>query len=139
MPAPLRHAGIYHVATGTWTRGGATASFGPDVIYNATAPSGYFGTGWEGDEGIDEGILPSLSNPKFAAPQDAYRIDGFEFAYCSTGTSVDWSHNFYDSYVPCDIPSSPANCIALNWTRSGNPSAPRLPACSRPLRTCMKP
>ena len=55
MSGPLRHAGTYHYATGTWTRqGGGTASLGPDVIYNSTAPSGYFttigtvGTGTEG-------------------------------------------------------------------------------------------
>ncbi len=38
MPTPLRDAGVYHVATGTWTRGGSMASVGPDAIYSATQP-----------------------------------------------------------------------------------------------------
>ncbi|MEM8711873.1 MAG: hypothetical protein AAGG01_13050 [Planctomycetota bacterium] len=38
-PSPTRHAGIYHVTSGTWTRTPATtAAFGPDVIYSNTAP-----------------------------------------------------------------------------------------------------
>jgi hypothetical protein len=110
MPTALRDAGTYHVATGKWTRGGNAANLGPDTIYSATAPSGYFGTGWEGSEGVDEGILPSTGNP-IGGPQDCYTIDGFEFAYCSTADVISWSFNFYDSYVPCDLPDNPANCL----------------------------
>jgi len=112
MPTPLRDGGIYHVATGTWTRPGATANLGSDVIYNASAPSGYFGTGWEGSETVDEGILPSTSSTSFGGPQDRYVIDGFEFAYCSLADTIDWSFSFYDGYVPCDMPSNPAACMA---------------------------
>ena len=40
---PTKDAGVYHVATGTWTRtGGSQANLGPDVIYRADVPSGYF-------------------------------------------------------------------------------------------------
>jgi hypothetical protein len=43
MLTPLRNAGTYHVATGTWTRTGVESpQLGPDVIYNASRPTGYF-------------------------------------------------------------------------------------------------
>ena len=112
MPTPLRSAGIYHVASGTWSRTGATAHIGSDVIYNASAPSGYFGTGWQEEEVVDEGLLPGPTNTTFAGPQDQYRIDGFEFAYCSMADTIGWTLTFYDSYVPCDLPSNPAGCLS---------------------------
>ena len=105
----LPHAGIYHVATGTWTRTGFTANIGPDTIYSATAPSGYFGVGWEGGTGVDEGTLPGTTNPNMG-PQDAYSIDGFQFAYCSLDVSIDWTYFFLDSYVPCDLPFTNQFC-----------------------------
>ena len=110
---PTKDAGIYHVATGTWTRShGATANLGPDVIYRADVPSGYFGVGWEGTQGVDEMILPTPANTEHPGLQEFYRIDGFEFAYCSSSAGlVDWEFVFYDSYVPCDNPDDPANCI----------------------------
>lgn len=122
---PVRDAGVYHVSTGTWSRaGGGTASLGTDVIYNSTWPSGYFGTGWEGALGVDEGILPSTSNPK-GGPQDRYTIDGFEFAYCSNADTIDWEFVFYDSYRICDNPDSPAWCIneVAQFSFSGLPTA----------------
>jgi hypothetical protein len=112
--SPVRDAGTYHVATGTWTRTNAganpAASLGPDTIFSATAPSGYFGIGWEGSEGIDEGILPGTGNP-LGGPLDCYEINGFEFAYCSLAATVDWTFTFYDSYVPCSVPGDA--CINL--------------------------
>ncbi len=111
VSSPIRDAGTYHVATGTWTHSGSKANLGPDIIYSATEPSGYFGPGWNNLEGIDEGILPSSSNP--LGGQDGYVIDGFQFGYCTQDTSVDWSFNLYDSYVPCDSPAFPNYCINL--------------------------
>ena len=110
---PTKDAGIYHVATGTWTRtGGATANLGSDVIYRADAPSGYFAVGWEGAQGVDEMILPTPANTGHPGPQESYRIDGFEFGYCSMSAGpLDWEFVFYDSYVPCDNPDDPSNCI----------------------------
>lgn len=110
---PTKNAGIYHVATGTWTRGtDAQANLGPDVIYRADAPSGYFGVGWNGAEGTDEVVLPGTGNPKKAGTQDAYFVDGFTFNWCSLQAGPFAStFKFYDSYVPCDDPDIPANCI----------------------------
>jgi hypothetical protein len=110
--SPIRDAGTYHVATGTWTRTGNGANLGPDTIFAATAPSGYFGTGWEGAEGVDEGILPSTSNP-LGGTQDCYDIDGFQFAYCSFADTTTWTINLYDGYTACDQPDAPANCLNM--------------------------
>ncbi len=116
MLGAVKDAGIFHVGTGTWTRGSsAKANLGPDVIFRADVGSGYFGTGWEGQEGIDEGILPGTGNfnqTGNAGPQDSYLINGAEFGYCSTSSApVAWDFTFYDSYVPCDLPQTPANCL----------------------------
>jgi pimeloyl-ACP methyl ester carboxylesterase len=125
VPGAPRDAGTYHVATGTWTRTGPAAFLGPDVIYSATAPSGYFGFGWEGSEAVDEGILPGTGNP-LAGFQDFYRIDGFQFGYCSWADTIDWAFSFYDGYTPCDLPGSPAFCQNI----VGNVSVPGLPTGS---------
>lgn len=113
LPGPVRDAGVYHVATGTWTRAGdAQTTLSPDAIYRNDVPIGYFGAGWEGCWGVDEIVLPGLDHPRGGA-QNAYVIDGFDFVYCKSGAgSIDWVFGFYDSYVPCDDPSAPANCIA---------------------------
>lgn len=126
-PSPTRDAGTYHVATDTWTRSNSPgANLGPDVIYRADIPSGYFGVGWEGAEGVDEGVLPGPGHP-MGGPSDAYRIDGFRFSYCSNSSAaINWQHRFYDSYVPCDQPDNPANCIhqaSTTFVVAGLPSA----------------
>lgn len=121
---PVRDAGIYHVATGTWTRGGSTSNISPNCVYRNDADSGYFGTGWTGCQGTDEIMLPGTTNPR-NGPIEAYTIDGMSFAYCKLGAGVvAWQFNFYDSYVPCDDPTSPANCInqlAQTYTFTGLP------------------
>lgn len=106
-----RDAGTFHVATQTWTRNGGQSNISPDYIYRNDAGSGYFGTGFDGCKFVDEIILPGTTNPN-GGPQDAYLVDGFNFLYCKNGAgTVDWQFCFYDSYVPCDDPCSPANCI----------------------------
>jgi hypothetical protein len=108
---PVRSAGTYHVATGTWTRGGSSSNISPDAIYRNDAPSGYFGTGWENCWSVDEAMLPGPGNP-FNGLNGEYFIDGLAFTYCKQGAgTVDWYFGFYDGYTPCDDPSAPANCI----------------------------
>lgn len=120
-----RDAGVYHVATGTWSRSQSTAQLGPDVIYNATLSTGYFGVGsWEGDEVIDEGILPGTTNPTFGGPQDAYEIDGFQFSYCSMSSFVDFEFTFYDSFQSCT-----ANACSNLVSTVALPSLPASSAC----------
>ena len=112
----VKDAGIYHVATGTWTRNNSSANLGPDIIYRNDHASGYFGTGWEAATGVDEGILPGTGNP-FAGSQDAYEINGISFSYCANGAgpTITWDLELFDSYVPCDDPDLPANCINSAW------------------------
>jgi len=110
--SPIRDAGTYHLATGTWTRRSTTLATSPDAIYRNDAPTGYFLYGWEGCWSVDEIMLPGPGNP-YAGSQDAYRIDGLEFAYCKQGSgTVDWYLGFYDGYTPCDDPAAPSNCIS---------------------------
>ena len=120
---PVKDAGIYHVVTGTWTRNsGSTANLGPDIIYRNDHPSGYFGFGWEGAQGIDEGMLPGPGSPAVGS-QHRYIIDGLSFSYCALGAGpgINWDLVLYDSYVPCDDPDAPAHCINAAWTmNTGN-------------------
>jgi len=117
QPSAAKYAGVYHVVSGTWTRNSSRAALGADVIYRNDLDSGYFGIGWEGITGVDEGILPGPSSVAapggVAGPLNAYRIDGLDFGYCAFNnpTGIDWDLQLYDSYVPCDSPDTPANCI----------------------------
>ena len=44
IPGPVRDAGVYHVATGEWTRAQTTYGIlGTDTLYRNDIPSGYFG------------------------------------------------------------------------------------------------
>jgi hypothetical protein len=106
--SPVRDAGIYHVATGTWTRTGSTANIGTDIIYSSTAPSGYFGVGWEANVGVDEGIAPGTG---IGGGSDSYLVDGFNFSYCSLADTLSWSWQLLPSFVPCDLyGDDAANC-----------------------------
>src|SRR4030095_1292977 len=43
ITSPVPHAGVFHVATGTWTRNGQLSNLtGPDTIYNNTCSPAYF-------------------------------------------------------------------------------------------------
>lgn len=113
---PIRHAGTYHVLTGTWTRpagvsiDGLTEGLaGLDTIYSNTAVSGYYlafnatGSSNAGGTTYDEGGLPGTTNPDHGmhpAARDEYCIKGFQIGYCDTnsaGTSG-WELSFYDRY-----------------------------------------
>lgn len=115
VPTTSRHAGIYHVSSGTWTRrASATAAFGPDVIYSNTAPSGYFssagGNGGfaPGSTNIDEGGIPGTGNTDHPlANRDEYSVNGFEIGYCDLDTtprSSGWEIGFYSKYDSCSRP-----------------------------------
>ncbi len=59
---PVRDLGVYHVASGTFTRGAGKANISPDYIYRNDAPTGYFGVGWENCWTVEELILPGTGN-----------------------------------------------------------------------------
>ncbi len=133
LPQGARHAGIYHVQTQTWTRRPIEVdSFGPDVVYNNTALSGYFtsaGTvGGFGGRGavIDEGAIPGTGNGlsfPVAPDRDAYWIQSVEIGYCDNnapGTSG-WRLEFYQSYRPCEFQPIliPDGAIEVNGLPAG--------------------
>lgn len=113
MPSALKHAGIYHVQSGTWTRHtGQTANVGPDIVYSNTALSGYFtsfggaGGDFSGAQNFDEGSLPGTLNTNvFTTPpnRDEYRINCVQIAYCDNGApaSSGWTLNFFSNHTPC--------------------------------------
>jgi hypothetical protein len=115
VPGAVKHAGIYHVSTGTWTRtGGAVANFGPDTIYSNTAGSGYYSpAGGQGDfaplsTNYDEGNVPSSFNTNNPGNRDEYNVNCVEIGYCDFGTATSgWELSFYSSYAPCTVNTSP--------------------------------
>ena len=115
-----KHAGIYHVATGTWTRTqGATANVGPDIVYNNTA-DGIYWTGEiheNGAEWVDEGQLPGASSP-FGANKECYTINAFDMYYGTSSLpgTLTMDVNWYDAYDPCTNPNEANSCI--NWAGS---------------------
>ena len=111
ITTPVKDAGIYHWSTGTWTRAtNAQANLAADVIFHSNWPSGYYGTGWVGMQGVDEGVLPGTTSPK-RGPQDEYLVDGWQFAYCCFDTALAVEFKWYDAYEPCDDPSTPTGCL----------------------------
>lgn len=120
VSGPTRHAGIYHVASGTWTRTGNTvANMGPDTVYSNTAPSGYFSSaGGAGgfapmSTNFDEGNLPGTQNANNPGDRDTYVINGVEIGYCDMGTpgSGGWEISFYSSYAPCTFDGFPDSTL----------------------------
>jgi len=112
ISGPVRHAGTYHVATGTWTRGVPLAALtGPDTIFDNTCRASYFAPQASGEKWQTRQVLPSPTRPysPCAPPQQqapgcqtSYEINGFEIAYCSSHPStVDWLVEFADLFTFC--------------------------------------
>jgi hypothetical protein len=132
LPTAVKDAGIYHVATGTWTRNSsATANLGPDTIYRNDARSGYFSTlnnavatgDWSA---IDAGHIPTSAGAIAGVDRVDYNVNCMEFAYCSgvVGPNTAITFNVYESYSPCDlIVTAPA----APFTLAGSVSATGLP------------
>lgn len=87
--SPAKNAGVYHIASGKWTRQvGSTASLGPDTIYSNTPDSSYFGdlltSAATGDFSVlDEGQLSGTSSSVVLADRDEYYVNGMTFGYCT--------------------------------------------------------
>ncbi|MEO0662735.1 MAG: hypothetical protein AAFZ87_14455 [Planctomycetota bacterium] len=119
LPAPLRHAGTYDVATNTLTPGGSLASNAFVVRYSNTAsptvyvptvgPTGSIAGGVLSDTGRIGGDFgpPTDSPPGY----DSNRIDAFRFAYCDldpTPGAAGLELAFFDRLAPCGSPESGA-------------------------------
>ena len=117
ITSAIKDAGVYHVATDSWTRGtGSNANFGPDTIYNNNAPSGSYGGFYAFEEWTLDGRAPSSAGHS-GATADSYTIDGFQIGYCVTQASgsYDLNYTFYDLYTACTDPAvlSPLSSITL--------------------------
>jgi hypothetical protein len=111
IPAPIKDAGTYHLGAGTWTRTShVTLAIGPDVIYDNTCPTGYFGSQHTNETWTDEGRIPSTSGPA-SAPNDnvgcldAYAINGFGIAYCADHATFACTIGFQEHYTSCSAPA----------------------------------
>ncbi|MEZ6004341.1 MAG: hypothetical protein R3F33_09165 [Planctomycetota bacterium] len=117
MHGPARFGGVYHVATGTWTRNMPQAvSLGPNITYNNTANSGSFATfGIENQapgeslEIVHSGRVPSPTTPGISGVLDVHDVNGMDIGYCvgddslaSGGLSA--QIHFYNRYAPCTEP-----------------------------------
>ncbi len=134
---PMRNAGVYHIATQTWTRGRAMQGLlGSDVIYdNTCAPGVYYGM-LAGESIVDAGRLPSTTSPpsggysgmfssnkSVAGDADQYTISGFQLAYCTSepGT-IDARVSFMDCYAICSG-STPLSSPTASFLLTGLPAS----------------
>jgi hypothetical protein len=94
IPGQVKDAGVYHTATGTWTRtSSATANFGPMVIYNNDAGSGYFGLHASNEDWIDNGRIPSPTSPSPVGTIWTYNVNGIQTGYCTSNAAGSFDVN----------------------------------------------
>jgi hypothetical protein len=123
----LKHAGVYHMATGTWTRTGQHANLGPKVLYTNTAQSGFYGVNQlpgNGPVWTDEGRVPSTGGHA-NAKADSYTVNGFDFAYCSNESSgvQNGAIAFYDCYTTCTDPTGLPTLLSGTFALPGGNTA----------------
>jgi hypothetical protein len=142
ITSPPRHAGVYHVATGTWTRGASLANLvGPDTIYENTCAQVYF-TGLIGNERLmHRSRIPSPTGPTTDSVfygttvvdhryderpgcSTSYLVDGFEVGYCSSHVgTLTWEYQFASSYTACSAAELiPQYTFTLTGLPGGTPS-----------------
>lgn len=124
ITSPVRHAGTFHLATGTWTRSNASWLLGNDILYNNATPQSYYlsvsDNGVTPYQIVDSGRIPSLSD---TGDGDAYLVDGLTFGYCSSagvGAVLTISFLFDEANGPC---SGPAVGSAGSFVLNGAPSS----------------
>jgi len=125
ITSPIKRAGVYHVATGTWTRGASLANgVGPGLLYSNTCSTVYFAgmlstERWQHRSrlpGNDADATPApttdsvfygTANPNHRYDErpgcsNQYTVNGFEFAYCTSHRGqVTWTWQFAHSYTAC--------------------------------------
>lgn len=149
ISSPIRHGGVYHVATGTWTPSASLANLvGPEVIYNNTCSGIYFTSMFSCETWQHRSRIPSTSGPTMdslyygtADPahrydtrpgcQDAYLVEGFQIAYCTSHVgTLDWRYQFASSYQPVGggfcgmrmVPDYTFSLTGLPGSTSGTPA-----------------
>ena len=121
ITSPLRRAGVYHVATGTWTRNGHLANLtGPDIIYNNSCAPVYFSAMTGGDRwqhrsrvpttaanGAPTTVSPTLPPRNDEAPgcNPGYLVNGFQIVICTSrpvsSGPFTVTMEFADAYLVC--------------------------------------
>jgi hypothetical protein len=125
ITSPIRNAGVYHVATGRWTRGATIGNgTGLSTLYDNSCTPVYFGGMQSTDKWQHRSRLPSNDTDATPAPttdsvfygttdsnhryderpgcSNQYMIYGFEVGYCSSHVgSVTWTYQFARSYTAC--------------------------------------
>jgi hypothetical protein len=137
ITAPIRHAGVYRVATGTWVRHASLANVtGPDTIYNNTCASAYFTRMTPTEAFQHRSRLPSTTGPttpsvyygtsrhdEVPGSLDAYLVNGFQIAYCSSATTtVDWRYDFADSCTTCGTNMGSNATVLATGLPGGSPT-----------------
>ena len=114
ITSQVKDAGVYHMATGTWTRNTtASALVGPSALYDNSCTVGYYTGLAQGDIMGDSGRIPSQSDGGLA---DAYHINCFSLAYCTFEPVVTTlGLSYYDCYAACDgfLAQTPVQAYAL--------------------------
>ena len=127
ITGPIKDAGTYHVATGTWTRAKSpTANLGSSTLYNNTCFPGFYFALSSLHTMVDSGRLPSTSSTDVAAGTgDSYQIDGFTIAYCAVNAAVDVTVAHYECYSPCADATAltPMSSVDLSGLPGGGGSA----------------
>ena len=124
ITAPVKDRGVYSLATGTWSPVATSAAAASRVLYNNTAPSGYFFGGAAAGFGlVDEGRIPSTTSPGIVGTADKYTVDCYQIAYCSADTNaIDHATVFFKSLPPCSDVDLPAVEVAAGFLATGLPS-----------------
>jgi hypothetical protein len=133
VTSPVKDAGTYHLATGTWTRAKSpTANLGPDTIYNNTCMLGYYVGLSSLETMVDSGRLPSTSSGTSTTSvpglADVYTVNGFTVAYCAFNALVDLDIAHHECYSPCTDATAltPTSAISIVGLPGGGGSASAL-------------
>jgi hypothetical protein len=124
ITSPFRRAGVYHVATGTWTLNGQLANLtGPDIIYNnSCSEGGYFlfmttGEKWQHRSRVPttaangapttQNFFDPAKNDEAPGCDTSYLVNGFQIVYCSERPSTlgpfDQDYEFASAYLSCGV------------------------------------
>ena len=142
ITSAVRHAGVYHVATGEWARGATLENFaGPQTIYNNTCASVYFSGMNSTERWQHRSRIPSTTGPTtdsvFYGTSDSnhryderpgcrneYTVNGFQVGYCSSHAgSLGWRYQFVSNYTAClAAPMAAQYTVDVTGLPGGTPS-----------------
>jgi hypothetical protein len=142
VTGPIKHAGVFHVASGKWTRAASLANVtGPDTIYNNTCSRPYYTVLSSGDWFQHRSRIPSKSGPttdslfygstnsahrydERPGCQNSYNVNGFQIFYCSSHPAAfDYEYDFANSYTVCSGGDMPVDyAITVTGLPGGFPT-----------------